>query len=86
MDRHREADLRDRMGDSSYLPSKEELSRLRSSIHAKLKDLSTKDLVKRTDAVKVRRLVATAILLDNFQRPGTIKNITMTQYEEITTI
>ena len=84
MDHHREADLQDRMGETSYLPSREELARLRSSVHAKLRELIEKDVVKRAEAVKARRLVSTAILLDNYQRSGTITNVTIAQYREMT--
>ena len=37
-------------------------------------------MTKRSDAVKIRRLVTSAILLDNLQRSGTITNATVDQY------
>ena len=84
LDQHREAALQDRMGEDDYLPSKEELARLRAKVHEKLTDITKRqEVAKRTDAVQIRRLVSTAILLDNFQRSGTIKNVTIQQYEDI---
>ena len=84
LDQHRDAALQDRMGEDDYLPSKEELARLRAKVHDKLADITEKtEVEKRSDAVKIRRLVSTAILLDNFQRSGTIKNVTIQQYEDM---
>ena len=39
MNRHREAELQDRMGEDGYLPSKEELTHLRINVHKGLFDL-----------------------------------------------
>ena len=36
--------------------------------------------IRRNDAVKMRRLLTSAILLQNFQRPGTIKNARMEKF------
>ena len=83
MDRHREAELQDRMGEEGYLPSKEEMTRLHTKVHSELAELCLRDVSKRTDAVKIRRMLSTAILLYNFQRSGTIKNATINQYQEI---
>ena len=82
MDGHRQADLQDLMGDDNYLPTPEELSVLRAKVHQKLQELIKEKISKRSEAVKARRLVTAAILLDNFQRSGTLTNATLQQYQE----
>ena len=81
-DHHRQADLQDRMGDEEYLPSKEELTLLRVKTLEVLENMQKTVISKRGDAVKLRRLLTTAILLDNFQRSGTITNATLAQYHD----
>ena len=83
MDAHRQGDVQDRMSDESYLPSKEELTLLRKKCHDALEAISKTSLSRRDEAVKCRRLITTAILMDNFQRTGTIKNATMSQYNNM---
>ena len=82
MDGHRQADLQDLMGEDEYLPSKEELGLLRSEIQKELSHMTKKKVTSRPEAVKARRLVTAAILLDNFQRSGAIENATINEYEQ----
>ena len=56
MDHDGEADSQDRMGDISYFLSREEFARLRSSVHAKLRELSDKTPSSGVDRNSARQL------------------------------
>ena len=83
-DLHREAALQDMMAEDGYLPSLAELNDFRRRVTEELES-SKKDRkeIKRSDAVRMRRLLTSALLLQNFQRAGTIKNATLAEYKGI---
>ncbi|KAF0291147.1 hypothetical protein FJT64_010693 [Amphibalanus amphitrite] len=83
-DLHREAALQDLMSEDGYLPSLEELNDFRRRVTDELKS-SVKDSrhIKRSDAVRMRRLLTSTLLLQTFQRAGTIKNATVAEYKDI---
>ena len=83
MDQYREADLQDLMGGEDYLPSKAELASLRQQVHEELSKISKGEVTKYREAVKMRRLLTAAILLDNFQRSGAITNVTVPEYRKM---
>ena len=81
LDLHRTAELQHRMGEGGYLASKQELCELRKRTLEELAAVATREEpASRSDAVKVRRLVAVSLLCDNFQRSGAISNATLTGY------
>ena len=84
-DLQREATLQDKMGEDGYLPSAEELSMFRQRVLEELPTLSDRDSsdIRRSHAVRMRRLLTSALLLQNFQRAGTIKNAKMAEFRQI---
>ncbi|XP_043206974.1 uncharacterized protein LOC122373196 [Amphibalanus amphitrite] len=84
LDLHREAQLQDKLGEDGYLPTREQLNELRKLVEAELPKMCamTSD-IRRTDAVKMRRLLTSAILLQNFQRSGVIKNARLDEYAKM---
>ena len=62
LDLHRCAEIQDRMGDEGYLPSKEELRKLRLRTFDELVKTTSNYPKNRGDAVKVRRLLEVALL------------------------
>ena len=85
VDLHREASLQDKLSEEGYLPSRDQLKELRQAVEAELPKMSTMDTadIRRGDAVKMRRLLTSAILLQNFQRSGTIKNATIEECQNM---
>ena len=81
LDLHRTAELQHQMGEERYLASKQELCELRKRTLEELAAVATREEpLSRSDAVKVRRLVAVPLLCDDFQRSGAISNATLTGY------
>ena len=82
LDLQREASLQDKLSEDGYLPTRDQLKDLRQKVEAELCDMCSMETndIRRSDAVKMRRLLTTAILLQNFQRSGTIKNVTIDEY------
>ena len=72
------------MGEEGYLPTKEELSTLRAKTLTELAEVVQSTPKRRSDSVKVRRLLSVSILCDSFQRSGAISNATLAEYEAMT--
>ena len=85
LDLHREGSLQDKLSEEGYLPTKEQLNELKRLVEGELPkmcDMSHAS-IRRNDAVKMRRLLTSAILLQNFPRSGTIKNARLDEYQSM---
>ena len=84
-DQHREASLQDKMAEDGYLPTTEELNYFRRRVLVELPTLSGMDsrTIGRRHAVRMGRLLTSALLLQNFQRAGTISNAKLSEFGQI---